>query len=66
MSLKDLALKEVSNLFTLPLELLFMRVVKMESPYHRAGFVILGVPPWRNLEANDCYTKRCYQVWRIA
>jgi hypothetical protein len=64
MKLIQLALEEMTGLGAVLTSLAFVRLVKMVSPQNRAVYMVLGVPPWRQLTTSDVYNKTAILVWQ--
>lgn len=63
MKVSDFGIKEVWNTKATFLAFLGMRLVQSVSVYSNGiKILIVGVPPWRTLRADDLYKKRCYEV----
>jgi hypothetical protein len=62
-ALQEMALEQVTGVTAFLLSLLFMRAVRMFSPHNRAIYLVLGVPPWRQLTVNDMYTKSAFHLF---
>lgn len=60
MSFNEMALQEDGGML---LSFFFVRMISSVSPYgSKERYVVLGVPPWRDLSVSDCQDKVVVQV----